>query len=51
MQYPDMREYITLVFSLFDEFAEKKQTLTSRGRPKTYSDAALIVFYAMMTLK
>ena len=29
----------------------KKQTLISRGRPKTYSDAALIVFYAMMTLK
>ena len=51
MYYPDRKEYITFLFSLLDEFAEKKQTLLSRGRPKTYSDAALIVFYAMMTLK
>ena len=51
MYYPDAKEYITFLFSLLDEFAEKKQTLISRGRPKTYSDAALIVFYAMMTLK
>lgn len=51
MYYPDAKEYITFVFSLLDEFAEKKQTLISRGRPKTYADAALIVFYAMMTLK
>ena len=51
MYYPDAKEYITFVFSLLDEFAEKKQTLISRGRPKTYSDAALIVFYAMMALK
>ena len=51
MYYPDAKEYITFLFSFLDAFAEKKQTLISRGRPKTYSDAALIVFYAMMTLK
>ena len=51
MYYPDAKEYITFVFSLLDAFAERKQTPISRGRPKTYSDAALIVFYAMMTLK
>ena len=51
MYYPDEKEYITFLFSLLDEFAERKQTLISRGRPKTYSDASLIVFYAMMTLK
>ena len=51
MYYPDAKEYITFVFSLLDEFAKKRRTFISRGRPKTYSDAALIVFYAMMTLK
>ena len=51
MYYPDAKEYITFVFSLLDEFAEKRRTPISRGRPKTYSDAALIVFYAMITLK
>ena len=51
MYYPDAKEYITFVFSLLDEFAEKRRTPISRGRPKRYSDAALIVFYAMMTLK
>lgn len=51
MYYPDRKEYITFLFSLLDEFAENRRTLISRGRPKTYSDAALIVFYTMMTLK
>lgn len=51
MYYPDRKEYIRFLFSLLDEFAERKQTLISRGRPKTYSDASLIVFYTMMTLK
>ena len=51
MYYPDRKEYITFLFSLLDTFARRKQTPMSRGRPKTYSDAALIVFYAMMTLK
>ena len=51
MYYPDEKEYIRFLFSLLDAFAERKQTLISRGRPKTYSDASLIVFYAMMTLK
>ena len=51
MYYPDEKEYITFVFSLLDEFAATKQTLINRGRPKTYSDVSLVVFYAMMTLK
>ena len=50
MYYPDMREYITFLFSLLDEFTETQQVLISRGRPKIYSDASLLVFYAMMTL-
>ena len=51
MYYPDKKEYITFVFSLLDEFAETKQARINRGRPKTYSDVSLVVFYATMTLK
>ena len=51
MYYPDRKEYITFLFSLLDEFAERKQSVISRGRPKVYSDASLLVFYAAMTLR
>ena len=51
MYYPDRKEYITFLFSLLDEFAERKQSVISRGRPKVYSDASLVVFYVAMTLK
>ena len=51
MYYPDAKEYITFLFSLLDAFAERNQKVISRERPKTYSDAALVVFYAVMTLK
>ena len=51
MYYPDEKEYITFVFSLLDAFAESKQKTINPGRPKVYSDACLVVFYAVMTLK
>ena len=51
MQYPDMREYITFLFSMLDDFSATKEKVSERGRPKTYADASLIVFYAVMTLK
>ena len=51
MYYPDKKEYIIFLFAFLDEFAERKQKVVSRGRPKTYSDACLVVFYAVMTLK
>ena len=51
MYYPDEKDYITFLFSFLDEFEKTHQPLISRGRPKTYSDASLLVFYAMMTLK
>ncbi len=40
MYYPDRKEYITFLFSLLDAFAERKQTLMSREKSKTYSDAS-----------
>ena len=51
MQYPDMREYITFMFSVLDEFLGSEEDLSKRGRPQTYPDASLIVFYAVMALK
>ena len=34
MRYPDMKEYITFLFSLLDEFAETKKIVISKERPK-----------------
>ena len=51
MKYPDMREYITFLFSLLDEFLTTQENVSKRGRPQKYPDASLIVFYAVMTLK
>lgn len=51
MQYPDMQEYITFLFSLLDDFFSTQEKVRKRGKPETYSDASLIVFYAVMTLK
>ena len=51
MYYPDRKEYITFLFSLLDEFMETRHTPISPGRPKIYSEAFLLVFYAIMTLK
>ena len=51
MQYPDIREYITFLFSMLDEFSISQEDVSKRGRPQTYPDASLIVFYAVMALK
>ena len=51
MQYPDIREYITFLFSMLDAFSATEEKVSKRGRPETYPDASLIVFYAVMTLK
>ncbi|RKU15579.1 hypothetical protein C6501_06705 [Candidatus Poribacteria bacterium] len=51
MKYPDMIEYITFLFSLLDEFLMTQENVSKRGRPETYPDASLIVFFAVMALK
>ena len=51
MQYPDIREYITFLFSMLDEFSATEAEVPKRGRPETYPDASLMVFYTVMTLK
>ena len=51
MYYPDMIEYIRFLFLMLDEFSATEEKVSKSGRPQTYSDASLIVFYAVMTLK
>ena len=51
MRYPDLRKYITFLFSMLDEFSISEEKVFKRGRPQTYPDALLIVFYAIMALK
>ena len=51
MKYPDRIEYITFLFLLLNEFSTTTEKVLKRGRPETYSDASLIVFYAVMALK
>ena len=51
MYYPDIQEYITFLFLMLDEFSATQENVSKRGRPETYADASLIVFYAVMTLK
>ncbi len=51
MKYPDMREYIRFLFFFLDEFSTTAEKVSKRGRPQTYLDASLIVFYTVMPLK
>ena len=51
MYYPDSKEYITFLFLMLDEFSATQEKVSKRGRPETYPDVSLIVFYAVMTLK
>jgi hypothetical protein len=51
MYYSDEKEYIIFLFSFLDAFGKRKQKVIHIGRPKIYSEAYLIGFYAVMTLK
>lgn len=50
---PDKSDYIQFLFQRLDDFqgaTDSKQT-HKPGRPKAYTDASLIVFFSIMTLK
>ena len=51
MRYLDRKEYITFLFSMLDEFSISEESISKKGRPQTYPEASLIVFYAIMALK
>ena len=51
MKYPDMNQYITVLFSLLTEFFAAQPPRRARGSPRQYTDASLLVFHAAMALK
>ena len=51
MKFPDMHQYITVLFSLLAEFLTTQNPSSRHGRPRHYADASLLVFYAAMALK
>ena len=44
MKYPDMNQYITLLFSFLAEFFTTQNPPRRRGRQRCYTDASLLVF-------
>ena len=53
MCYPDQSDYINFLFQRLQDFEEatESQQTNQPGRPKAYSDASLILFFVIMTLK
>ena len=53
MSYPDELDYINFLFDRLQDFAEATESALPPppGRPYVYSDASLIVFFVVMTLK
>ena len=47
MSYPDALDYINFLFERLQDFEMKTESHQTSlpGRPKTYSDASLIVFF------
>ena len=39
MRYPDIREYITFLFSMLDEFSATQEKVSKKGRPQTFTAA------------
>ena len=53
MRYPDQLDYINFLFERLHAFETETESPPTPppGRPKAYSDASLIVFFVIMTLK
>lgn len=48
---PSQADYIQLYFTLFKLFAQRRRRETHLGRPYTYAEASLIVFFTMMIIR
>ena len=51
MKLPSQNDYVDTYFTLFDLFQQDRNQRSGRGRPYTYQDQILIVFFTMMLLK
>lgn len=48
---PSQDDYVETYFTLFEIFQQGRSQQIKRGRPYTYTDKALIVFFTMMLIK
>ena len=51
MKLPSQNDYVDTYFTLFELFQQDQNQQACRGRPYTYQDQALIVFFTMMLIK
>lgn len=51
MDTPSLTDYVRLLYRLFNRFAQAQAKPPKQGRPFTYAERGLIVFFIMMQLK
>lgn len=51
MDLPSQNDYVDTYFTLFELFQQGRDQQAGRGRPFTYEDRALIVFFSLMLIK
>lgn len=48
MEKPARKDYIKMIYTLFDQFEQQQTTSSRRGRPFTYAQKVLLVFFIIM---
>lgn len=51
MELPSQNDYVETYFTLFEQFQQGRNQSPGRGRPNTYEDQILIIFFTMMMIK
>jgi hypothetical protein len=51
MKLPSQSDYVDTYFTLFGLFQQDRNQKSGRGRPYTYKDQVLIVFFTMMLIR
>ncbi len=51
MQAPSRADYVRFYFTLFDRFEQAHPAASHRGRPLTYAQRLMIVFFTCMLLR
>jgi hypothetical protein len=51
MELPSQNDYVETYFTLFELFQQDQDRPVGRGRPYTYQDQGLIVFFTMMLIR
>ncbi len=51
MDKPTFADYVRLLHTLFDKFVQQQVARPDRGRPFTYQQEVMIVFFVIMQFK